>query len=85
VSGSNNGLAVLLSQRRRKANDRLMMIRAALTERVILQKVLIPDSAHGTNPASAVICGYTVETVPSDPTASPILKNCAAMAKTSPR
>jgi glycine cleavage system P protein (glycine dehydrogenase) subunit 2 len=27
--------------------------------------VLIPDSAHGTNPASAVICGYSVETVPS--------------------
>ncbi len=28
-------------------------------------KVLIPDSAHGTNPASAAIAGYTVETVPS--------------------
>jgi len=44
----------------------LMMIRAALTERGNpRKKVLIPDSAHGTNPASAVICGYTVETVPS--------------------
>lgn len=44
----------------------LMMIRAALTERGNpRRKVLIPDSAHGTNPASAVICGYTVETVPS--------------------
>lgn len=28
--------------------------------------VLIPDSAHGTNPASAAIAGYTVKTVPSD-------------------
>lgn len=27
--------------------------------------VLIPDSAHGTNPASAAIAGYKVETVPS--------------------
>ncbi len=30
------------------------------------KKVLIPDSAHGTNPASAAIAGYTVESVPSD-------------------
>ncbi len=28
--------------------------------------VLIPDSAHGTNPASAAIAGYQVRTVPSD-------------------
>ena len=28
--------------------------------------VLIPDSAHGTNPASAAIAGYGVKTVPSD-------------------
>ena len=30
------------------------------------QVVLIPDSAHGTNPASAHIAGYRVEQVPSD-------------------
>jgi glycine dehydrogenase subunit 2 len=30
------------------------------------RKVLIPDSAHGTNPASAAICGYTVETLKSN-------------------
>jgi glycine dehydrogenase subunit 2 len=30
------------------------------------RKVLIPDSAHGTNPASAAICGYTVETLNSN-------------------
>ncbi|HEV56791.1 MAG TPA: aminotransferase class V-fold PLP-dependent enzyme, partial [Phycisphaerales bacterium] len=28
--------------------------------------VLVPDSAHGTNPASAAIAGYTVKAVPSD-------------------
>ena len=45
----------------------IMMVRAALTDRGNpRKKVLIPDSAHGTNPASAVICGYTVESVPSN-------------------
>ncbi len=29
-------------------------------------KVIIPDTAHGTNPASAALCGYEVITVPSD-------------------
>lgn len=45
----------------------ILIIRAALTERGNpRKKVLIPDSAHGTNPASAIICGYTVETIPSN-------------------
>jgi len=30
------------------------------------RKILIPDSAHGTNPASAAISGYAVESVPSN-------------------
>ena len=30
-------------------------------------KILVPDSAHGTNPASAAMCGYQVVTVPSGP------------------
>ncbi len=30
------------------------------------RKILIPDSAHGTNPASAAICGFEVVTVKSD-------------------
>ena len=30
------------------------------------KKILIPDSAHGTNPASAAISGYAVESVPSN-------------------
>lgn len=46
----------------------IAMARACLTDRGNpRKKVLIPDSAHGTNPASAIICGYTVETVPSTP------------------
>ncbi|MCW5939005.1 MAG: aminomethyl-transferring glycine dehydrogenase subunit GcvPB [Fimbriimonadaceae bacterium] len=28
--------------------------------------VLVPDSAHGTNPASAARCGYEVRTIPTD-------------------
>ncbi len=30
------------------------------------KKVLIPDSAHGTNPATAAICGYQVENLKSN-------------------
>ena len=30
------------------------------------KKILIPDSAHGTNPASAAIAGYVVESIPSN-------------------
>ncbi len=30
-------------------------------------KILIPDSAHGTNPASAVMAGFTVVSLPSSP------------------
>lgn len=29
-------------------------------------RILIPDSAHGTNPASGALCGFQVLTVPSD-------------------
>jgi glycine dehydrogenase subunit 2 len=31
-------------------------------------RILIPDSAHGTNPASAAIAGYEVQSIPSDET-----------------
>lgn len=31
------------------------------------RKVLVPDSAHGTNPASAAMAGFEVVNVPSDP------------------
>jgi len=30
------------------------------------KRILIPDSAHGTNPATAAICGYTVENLKSN-------------------
>ncbi len=45
----------------------VLMIRACLASRGNpRKKILIPDSAHGTNPASAVIAGYSVETLKSD-------------------
>lgn len=30
-------------------------------------EILVPDAAHGTNPASAVMCGYKVCEIPTDP------------------
>src|SRR6516162_1048669 len=45
----------------------MMTIRAALEGRGdTRRRVLVPESAHGTNPASAAACGYTVEPVPND-------------------
>ncbi len=45
----------------------LLMIRACLESRGNpRKKVLIPDSAHGTNPASAVMAGYEVQNIPSN-------------------
>jgi glycine dehydrogenase subunit 2 len=45
----------------------LLLIRAYLQKRGNpRKKVLIPDSAHGTNPATAVIAGYDVENIKSD-------------------
>ncbi len=46
----------------------MLIIRAYHLERGDERRttVLVPDSAHGTNPATATMCGYTVTTVPSD-------------------
>ncbi len=45
----------------------MMLIRACLEERGDPRKiVLIPDSAHGTNPSSAHLCGYRVQEVKSN-------------------
>ena len=45
----------------------LMCIRAALEARGDAREVvLVPESAHGTNPATAAICGYRVEQIPAD-------------------
>ncbi|WP_300551991.1 aminomethyl-transferring glycine dehydrogenase subunit GcvPB [Maricaulis sp.] len=48
----------------------MMAIRAkldadGLTHR---RRVLVPESAHGTNPATAVQCGFTVDEIPADET-----------------
>lgn len=47
----------------------LMMVHDYYRQRGESQRdiVLIPDSAHGTNPASAARCGLTVQPVPSGP------------------
>lgn len=46
----------------------MLMIKAYHVARGDSQRkfVLIPDSAHGTNPASAAMCGYDVVTIPSN-------------------
>jgi glycine dehydrogenase subunit 2 len=45
----------------------MLLIRAFLGDRGDVRKVvLIPDSAHGTNPSSAHICGYRVREVKSN-------------------
>jgi glycine dehydrogenase subunit 2 len=45
----------------------LLMIRAYLESQGHgRKKILIPDSAHGTNPASVVIAGYEVQNIKSD-------------------
>ena len=45
----------------------MLAIRAALEARGdSRQVVLVPESAHGTNPATAAFCGYAVENIPAD-------------------
>jgi glycine dehydrogenase subunit 2 len=45
----------------------ILLIHACLMERGNpRKKILIPDSAHGTNPATAAICGYAVENLKSN-------------------
>jgi glycine dehydrogenase subunit 2 len=45
----------------------MMAIRAALEDRGDARKrVLVPESAHGTNPATATACGYAVDTIPAN-------------------
>ena len=47
----------------------LMTIRSYLVQRGNPRKiVLVADSAHGTNPATATMCGYQTKSIPSDPT-----------------
>ncbi|MFQ3667249.1 MAG: aminomethyl-transferring glycine dehydrogenase subunit GcvPB, partial [Sphingomonadaceae bacterium] len=45
----------------------MLAIRAALEARGDAREVvLVPESAHGTNPATAAFCGYRVESIPAD-------------------
>ena len=45
----------------------ILLIRALLEQQGNpRKKILIPDSAHGTNPATAAIAGYVVENIRSD-------------------
>lgn len=45
----------------------MLVIRRALIAKGNARKiVLIPDSAHGTNPATAAVCGYQIKVVPSN-------------------
>src|SRR5215813_13530530 len=47
----------------------ILLIRALLEKRGNPRtKILIPDSAHGTNPATAAIAGYAVENIASSAT-----------------
>ena len=46
----------------------MMLVRAYHTDRGDgRRRVVVPSSAHGTNPASAALCGYEVTEVPIDP------------------
>jgi glycine dehydrogenase subunit 2 len=46
----------------------MLMMRAYHLDRGETQrrKVLVPDSAHGTNPATAAMCGFVTVSIPSD-------------------
>ncbi len=49
----------------------MMCIRAALADRgelAIRRRVLVPESAHGTNPATAAECGFEIDELPADAT-----------------
>ncbi len=45
----------------------VMLIKAYHTDRgdTARNKIIVPDSAHGTNPATAAMCGYQVVNIPS--------------------
>lgn len=58
----------------------MMLIRAYLQEQGNPRKIiLIPDSAHGTNPASATLCGYKVKEIKSAPDGCIDLANLEAV------
>ncbi len=46
----------------------MLAIRAALDAKGLQHKrrVLVPEAAHGTNPATAAVCGFTVDSIPQN-------------------
>ena len=45
----------------------MMAIRSAINaKREKRRRILVPDSAHGTNSSTAAMCGYIVDSIPSD-------------------
>jgi glycine dehydrogenase subunit 2 len=71
----------------------VMMIRAYHEQRGERRtRILVPDSAHGTNPASAALNGYEVVTIPSgedgllhpEPVAAAMSEDVAALMLTNP-
>ena len=64
------GMAEATLQPMAGANSELtgVMVMAAYHQKRgnVKKRILIPDSAHGTNPATAAIAGYAVTTIPSD-------------------
>jgi len=59
----------------------ILMVRAYHQARgdEVRRKILVPDSAHGTNPATAAMCGFGVNTVPSNGEGNLDLKKLKAM------
>lgn len=59
----------------------LLMVKAYHQDRgdKARKKILLTDSSHGTNPASAVMCGFEVDTVPSDNEGNLDLKSLESM------
>jgi len=45
----------------------------------IRRRILVPDSAHGTNPATAAMCGFEISTVPSNNKGDLDLKSLESM------
>jgi glycine dehydrogenase subunit 2 len=45
----------------------------------IRKKILVPDSAHGTNPATSAMCGFEISAIPSDRQGNLDLKRLDAM------
>ncbi len=59
----------------------ILMVRAYHHARgdKIRNRILVPDSAHGTNPATAAMCGFEISTVPSDDRGNIDLKSLESM------